>query len=221
MLVVGGGEVALRKVTLLERAGARITVVAPEIAPELDAARRARRAELGVPRIRAGRFGRCAARDRRDVAPRGESLDRQPERRARHPRERGRRSRSLALHRAGDHRSRPGAGRGLDRRVPRRSWRAACASAWRRSFRSAWAIWHRGCAICARPAADGCAIPRSGGGISRPSSTVPQRAASSTAIGAARSASPSNCWRPRHRAARRGRGDSGGRGSRRSRIADA
>ena len=35
VLVVGGGEVALRKVTLLERSGARITVVAPEIVPEL------------------------------------------------------------------------------------------------------------------------------------------------------------------------------------------
>lgn len=35
VLVVGGGDVALRKVTLLERAGAAITVVAPEIVPEL------------------------------------------------------------------------------------------------------------------------------------------------------------------------------------------
>jgi len=35
VLIVGGGEVALRKVTLLERTGALITVVAPEIAPEL------------------------------------------------------------------------------------------------------------------------------------------------------------------------------------------
>jgi uroporphyrin-III C-methyltransferase/precorrin-2 dehydrogenase/sirohydrochlorin ferrochelatase len=35
VLVVGGGQVALRKVSLLERAGASITVVAPKIAPEL------------------------------------------------------------------------------------------------------------------------------------------------------------------------------------------
>jgi uroporphyrin-III C-methyltransferase/precorrin-2 dehydrogenase/sirohydrochlorin ferrochelatase len=35
VLVVGGGEVALRKVSLLERAGAAITVVAPRIIPEL------------------------------------------------------------------------------------------------------------------------------------------------------------------------------------------
>jgi len=37
VLVVGAGEVALRKVSLLERSGALITVVAPEIAPELVA----------------------------------------------------------------------------------------------------------------------------------------------------------------------------------------
>jgi uroporphyrin-III C-methyltransferase / precorrin-2 dehydrogenase / sirohydrochlorin ferrochelatase len=37
VLVVGGGEVALRKVSLLERTGAVITVVAPRIAPELNA----------------------------------------------------------------------------------------------------------------------------------------------------------------------------------------
>jgi len=35
VLIVGGGEVALRKVTLLERTGALITLVAPDIAPEL------------------------------------------------------------------------------------------------------------------------------------------------------------------------------------------
>ncbi len=37
VLVVGGGEVALRKVSLLERSGAVITVVAPKIAPGLQA----------------------------------------------------------------------------------------------------------------------------------------------------------------------------------------
>jgi uroporphyrin-III C-methyltransferase / precorrin-2 dehydrogenase / sirohydrochlorin ferrochelatase len=35
VLVVGGGDVALRKVSLLERSGALITLVAPQIAPEL------------------------------------------------------------------------------------------------------------------------------------------------------------------------------------------
>jgi uroporphyrin-III C-methyltransferase/precorrin-2 dehydrogenase/sirohydrochlorin ferrochelatase len=37
VLVVGAGEVALRKVALLERSGAAITVVAPQIHPELEA----------------------------------------------------------------------------------------------------------------------------------------------------------------------------------------
>src|SRR6202050_1447280 len=36
-LVVGAGEVALRKISLLERSDALITVVAPEVAPELQA----------------------------------------------------------------------------------------------------------------------------------------------------------------------------------------
>ena len=35
VLIVGGGEVALRKISLLERTGALITVVAPDITPEL------------------------------------------------------------------------------------------------------------------------------------------------------------------------------------------
>ena len=37
VLVVGAGEVALRKLALLERSGAAITVVAPQIHPELEA----------------------------------------------------------------------------------------------------------------------------------------------------------------------------------------
>jgi uroporphyrin-III C-methyltransferase/precorrin-2 dehydrogenase/sirohydrochlorin ferrochelatase len=49
VLVVGGGEVALRKVSLLERCGARITVVAPEIMPELKE-RAERTAITHVPR---------------------------------------------------------------------------------------------------------------------------------------------------------------------------
>ena len=36
VLVVGGGEVALRKVLLLERSGAAITLVAPQVHPELE-----------------------------------------------------------------------------------------------------------------------------------------------------------------------------------------
>jgi uroporphyrin-III C-methyltransferase / precorrin-2 dehydrogenase / sirohydrochlorin ferrochelatase len=46
VLVVGGGEVALRKVSLLERAGASITVVAPSVVPELE--RRAAQAQLAL-----------------------------------------------------------------------------------------------------------------------------------------------------------------------------
>jgi uroporphyrin-III C-methyltransferase/precorrin-2 dehydrogenase/sirohydrochlorin ferrochelatase len=46
VLVVGGGEVAMRKILLLERAGADITVVAPDIAPELE-----QRAAVGALRM--------------------------------------------------------------------------------------------------------------------------------------------------------------------------
>jgi uroporphyrin-III C-methyltransferase / precorrin-2 dehydrogenase / sirohydrochlorin ferrochelatase len=46
VLVVGGGEVALRKVSLLERSGAAITLIAPVIHPEL-----AKRAAAGAIRL--------------------------------------------------------------------------------------------------------------------------------------------------------------------------
>lgn len=46
VLVVGGGDVALRKVSLLERSGALITVVAPQIVPEL-----LERAAAGTPKL--------------------------------------------------------------------------------------------------------------------------------------------------------------------------
>ena len=51
VLVVGGGEVALRKVTLLERSGAAITLVAPEVLPEL-----VERAEAGKITLRVREF---------------------------------------------------------------------------------------------------------------------------------------------------------------------
>jgi uroporphyrin-III C-methyltransferase / precorrin-2 dehydrogenase / sirohydrochlorin ferrochelatase len=46
VLVVGGGEVALRKVSLIERSGASITLVAPDIVPELQ-----QRASAGTLRL--------------------------------------------------------------------------------------------------------------------------------------------------------------------------
>jgi uroporphyrin-III C-methyltransferase / precorrin-2 dehydrogenase / sirohydrochlorin ferrochelatase len=48
VLIVGGGEVALRKVSLLERTGALITLVAPEIAPDLMALAAAGKLKLAV-----------------------------------------------------------------------------------------------------------------------------------------------------------------------------
>jgi uroporphyrin-III C-methyltransferase/precorrin-2 dehydrogenase/sirohydrochlorin ferrochelatase len=48
VLIVGGGEVALRKISLLDRTGASITVVAPEIAPELMALAAAGKLKLAI-----------------------------------------------------------------------------------------------------------------------------------------------------------------------------
>jgi uroporphyrin-III C-methyltransferase / precorrin-2 dehydrogenase / sirohydrochlorin ferrochelatase len=48
VLVVGGGEVALRKVALLERSGALITLVAPDLHPELQARAAAGKINLAV-----------------------------------------------------------------------------------------------------------------------------------------------------------------------------
>jgi uroporphyrin-III C-methyltransferase/precorrin-2 dehydrogenase/sirohydrochlorin ferrochelatase len=48
VLIVGGGEVALRKIMLLERTGALITVVAPAIAPELMALAAAGKLKLAM-----------------------------------------------------------------------------------------------------------------------------------------------------------------------------
>jgi uroporphyrin-III C-methyltransferase / precorrin-2 dehydrogenase / sirohydrochlorin ferrochelatase len=48
VLIVGGGEVALRKVTLLQRTGAEITLVAPEVLPELMARAAAGRIKLAI-----------------------------------------------------------------------------------------------------------------------------------------------------------------------------
>jgi uroporphyrin-III C-methyltransferase/precorrin-2 dehydrogenase/sirohydrochlorin ferrochelatase len=48
VLVVGGGEVAMRKVALLERSGALITLVAPEVLPELQQRAAAGKINLAV-----------------------------------------------------------------------------------------------------------------------------------------------------------------------------
>ncbi len=48
VLVVGGGEVALRKVLLLERSGAAITLVAPQVHPELEERAAAGKIKLAV-----------------------------------------------------------------------------------------------------------------------------------------------------------------------------
>jgi uroporphyrin-III C-methyltransferase / precorrin-2 dehydrogenase / sirohydrochlorin ferrochelatase len=48
ILIVGGGEVALRKVSLLERTGALITLVAPEVRPELMARAAAGKLKLAI-----------------------------------------------------------------------------------------------------------------------------------------------------------------------------
>jgi uroporphyrin-III C-methyltransferase/precorrin-2 dehydrogenase/sirohydrochlorin ferrochelatase len=52
VLIVGGGEVALRKISLLERTGALITVVAPGIAPELMALAAAGKLKLAIREFR-------------------------------------------------------------------------------------------------------------------------------------------------------------------------
>jgi uroporphyrin-III C-methyltransferase / precorrin-2 dehydrogenase / sirohydrochlorin ferrochelatase len=70
-LVVGGGEVALRKVRLLLSAGAVVTVNAPQLHPDLDALRREGRVRhVGgpfEPRLMAGRLLAIAATDDRAV----------------------------------------------------------------------------------------------------------------------------------------------------------
>jgi uroporphyrin-III C-methyltransferase/precorrin-2 dehydrogenase/sirohydrochlorin ferrochelatase len=48
VLIVGGGEVALRKISLLERTGAMLSVVAPEVAPEVMARAAAGKVKLAI-----------------------------------------------------------------------------------------------------------------------------------------------------------------------------
>jgi uroporphyrin-III C-methyltransferase/precorrin-2 dehydrogenase/sirohydrochlorin ferrochelatase len=53
VLVVGAGEVALRKIALLDRAGASITVVAPHAVPEIEARARSGEIDLALREFRA------------------------------------------------------------------------------------------------------------------------------------------------------------------------
>ena len=77
VLIVGGGEVALRKAVLLERAGAAITLVAPHVVRRARARALRRAASTVVLRefVPEDLDGRTP-RDRRHGTPRFESLDR-------------------------------------------------------------------------------------------------------------------------------------------------
>ncbi len=71
-LVSGGGRLALHKAELLLQSGADVTVIAPEISPELAALpvrqlRRAGRASAGADGRAAGRHGRAAPASPRRV----------------------------------------------------------------------------------------------------------------------------------------------------------
>jgi len=60
VLVIGAGEVAARKVALLERAGARILVVAPALGPALEARITAGAVKWLAPAFLAGQLDGCA-----------------------------------------------------------------------------------------------------------------------------------------------------------------
>ncbi len=163
--------------------------------PRARAARRRRHDERLRPRIRSGRSWTVRAGHRRDLASRDQPLDRQIERRARHSRERGRRSRGIALHRSGHHRSRSGARGGVDRRhlagtgaPPARTARNVGADKNRRIRRVA--------AELRRSAADdGCATSTRGANSSRQLIDGPAARALSRATCTARGASRINCSR--------------------------
>ena len=115
-VVVGGGEVGLEKVEGLLACDADVTLVAPEAQPELVAARARGLDPLGAPRIRRGRPGRGADRDRRHRRHRCQHPRVRGRRGAGDARQRRRRAAAVQLHPAGDRPHRP-AGRGdLDRR---------------------------------------------------------------------------------------------------------
>ena len=197
---------ALRKLALLERAGASITVVAPKVLPDFEARAAAGKIELAAARVRAGGSRRCAAGHRRDLAPRGESLDRNLERSARDSGERGGRPRGLAFHRSGHHRPRSGAGGGRDR-----GHLAGAGAPLARTAGGGHPEENRrtgtvAAGAAARRARGDCATPMRGADISKQSSMARPRGASSQATSRARNALRSSSWAAR-RAARPAAGE--------------
>ena len=223
VLVVGGGEVALRKVHAARARGRRQSRWSRrEVRPNFTSARPPAAIKVAirefVPEDLDGARLVIVATSRRAVNRWIASLERS----ARHSRQCGRRPRSLALHRSGHHRSRPGAGGRLDAAAPRRCWRAACASGWKRSFRS-------GSANSASWLQSSAPQPR--GAIARQRRTAALfRTDSSTGAAAralrrrrrARRAAPRAAIARAIRGVRRGirRGDAGGRRARGSGTAD-
>ena len=66
VLLVGGGSVALRKATLLTRAGAKVSVVSHEICPELDALLAQHQGEAIIGEYHSALAGWKRTGDRRD-----------------------------------------------------------------------------------------------------------------------------------------------------------
>ena len=117
VLIVGGGEIAERKLTLLRSAGADITVVAPEALPAIAAF-----ASADCAGSRAASSGGCprhAPRHRGNDRSRSQRRGRRGRARGERARQRRRRCDALDIHRAGDRGSLAARGRDQQR------WRGA------------------------------------------------------------------------------------------------
>ena len=124
VVVVGGGQVAHRRVAGLLEAGADVTVVSPEVTPALEALVAPGLGHLGARRVRSRRPGRRLVRRGRHRRPRGE----------RRRRRRGR-ARADLLRPRRRPRRRPAPG--PRRSAGRATWSSACTAAATRSARSA------------------------------------------------------------------------------------